>query len=96
MQYNKDRMKAHKNSMRRQCPDWRLFDAVRKPNTSNSNLRRRKMLCTDIEEKLEMVSRRINIPVQISVWFSGEGIRDYLSRGNHIDITIKITRVIRC
>lgn len=43
-------------------------------------------LCGDIESKLEKVANQLNIRVQIEVCFTGEEVRDYLAKGNHIDI----------
>lgn len=42
--------------------------------------------CAEFEEMLKDVAHRLNLRVHVDVWFSGETIREYLEKGNHIDI----------
>ena len=43
-------------------------------------------ICTDIEKMLLQYAKEQNIQVDTNVWYSGEGLRDYLDAGNHLDI----------
>lgn len=45
-----------------------------------------KGLCSELECMLENIAKQLNIMVEISIWFSGEAIRDYLDKGNQIDV----------
>lgn len=45
-----------------------------------------KGLCSELESMLENIGKKLNISMEISIWFSGEAIRDYLDKGNQIDI----------
>lgn len=45
-----------------------------------------KGLCSELESMLENIGKKLNISMEISIWFSGESIRDYLEKGNQIDI----------
>lgn len=43
-------------------------------------------VCTAIEKMLLQYAKEQNIRVDTNVWYSGEGLRDYLEAGNHLDI----------
>ena len=45
-----------------------------------------KNICTDIEKKLLQCAKERNIQIDTKVWYSGEGLRDFLEAGNHLDI----------
>lgn len=45
-----------------------------------------KNICADIEKMLLQYAKERNIQVDTNVWYSGEGLRDYLEAGNHLDI----------
>lgn len=45
-----------------------------------------KRVCAEIEAMLERIAQQFNIRVEISVWFSGETIRDYINKGNSFNI----------
>ncbi|MCM1044361.1 MAG: LytTR family DNA-binding domain-containing protein [Candidatus Gastranaerophilales bacterium] len=45
-----------------------------------------KNICADIEKMLLQYAKERNIQVDTNVWYSGEGLRDYLEVGNHLDI----------
>lgn len=45
-----------------------------------------KNICADIEKMLLQYAKEQDIQVDINVWYSGEGLRDYLEAGNHLDI----------
>ncbi len=42
--------------------------------------------CTDIENMVLQYAIENDMKLDINIWYSGEGLRDYLSLGNHIDI----------
>lgn len=43
-------------------------------------------ICASIENMLLQCAKEQNIWVNINVWYTGEGLRDYLKAGNHLDI----------
>lgn len=43
-------------------------------------------ICADIEKMLLHCAQEKNLPIDTSVWYTGEGLRDYLEAGNHLDI----------
>lgn len=43
-------------------------------------------VCAELESMLEKIAQQINVHMEISVWFSGESMQDYLEKGNQIDI----------
>lgn len=43
-------------------------------------------ICIAIEKMLLQYAKKWNIQVDTNVWYSGEGLRDYLEAGNHLDI----------
>ena len=43
-------------------------------------------ICTSIEDMLMQCAKELNIQLDISVWYTGEGLRDYLEKGNPLDI----------
>lgn len=43
-------------------------------------------ICTSIENMLLQYAKEKNIQVKTNVWYTGEGMRDYLAAGNHLDI----------
>lgn len=45
-----------------------------------------KIFCAEFEELLHHTAGRLNLKIQVDVWFSGETIQEYLTKGNHIDI----------
>lgn len=45
-----------------------------------------KALCSELESMLEKIAIQLNIRMEITVWFSGESIHDYLEKGNYLDI----------
>lgn len=45
-----------------------------------------KNICTNIENMLLQFARENDIKIDTSVWYSGEGLKDYLSSDNHLDI----------
>ena len=45
-----------------------------------------KGICSELENMLEGIGQELNVSMEISIWFSGESIQDYLEKGNQIDI----------
>lgn len=45
-----------------------------------------KNICASIENMLLQCAKEQNILVDINVWYTGEGLQDYLAAGNHLDI----------
>ena len=43
-------------------------------------------ICTSIENMLLQCGAEKNIQLDINIWYTGEGLKDYLERGNHLDI----------
>ena len=43
-------------------------------------------ICTSIENMLLRCAKGNNIQINTNVWYTGEGLRDYLKAGNHLDI----------
>lgn len=43
-------------------------------------------VCIAIEKMLLQYAKERNIRIDTNVWYSGEGLRDYLEAGNHLDI----------
>ena len=43
-------------------------------------------ICTSIENMLLQYAKEQNIQIETNVWYTGEGLRDYLEAGNHLDI----------
>ncbi len=43
-------------------------------------------VCTFLEELILEYSQERDVKIETNVWYSGEGLRDYLSAGNHIDV----------
>ena len=43
-------------------------------------------ICASIENMILRYAKEKDIQVETNVWYTGEGIRDYLSSGNHLDI----------
>lgn len=43
-------------------------------------------ICTEIEEMLLQCAGKQNLQIETSIWYTGEGLRDYLRTGNHLDI----------
>lgn len=45
-----------------------------------------KNVCTLIEDMVLQYVREKDIRADISVWYTGEGLRDYLGKENHLDM----------
>lgn len=45
-----------------------------------------KALCSELEGMLSDIADQLSITVQIDIWYTGEGLKDYLEKGNHSDI----------
>lgn len=45
-----------------------------------------KNICASMEEMVLQYAEKKEIPVEIKVWYTGEGLCDYLKQGGHIDI----------
>ena len=45
-----------------------------------------KNVCSQIEEMLNHYAKESNVKIEVSVWYTGESLKDYLSQGNHLDI----------
>ena len=43
-------------------------------------------ICTSIENMLLQCGAEKNIQLDINIWYTGEGLKDYLEQGNHLDI----------
>ena len=43
-------------------------------------------ICTSLENMLLCCAKEKDIGVEISIWNTGEGLRDYLTLGNHLDL----------
>lgn len=43
-------------------------------------------ICTSIENMLLQYAKGKDIQIETNVWYTGEGLRDYLAAGNHLDI----------
>lgn len=56
-------------------------------------------ICTSIEKMIQQYAKKQNIQIETNVWYTGEGVRDYLAAGNHLDILFldielfKMTRI---
>lgn len=45
-----------------------------------------KNVCASIEEMLLQYAKEKAVPFNIQIWYTGEGLSDYLAQGNHLDI----------
>lgn len=45
-----------------------------------------KNVCSQIEKMLNHYAKESNVKIEVSVWYTGESLKDYLSQGNHLDI----------
>ncbi|MDE6642343.1 MAG: LytTR family DNA-binding domain-containing protein [Acetatifactor sp.] len=43
-------------------------------------------ICTSIENMLLQCGAEKNLQLDINIWYTGEGLKDYLEQGNHLDI----------
>lgn len=43
-------------------------------------------ICTSIENMLLRYAKEKTVKVEVQIWYTGEGLRDYLAHGNHLDI----------
>lgn len=43
-------------------------------------------ICTSIENMLLRYAEEKTVQVEMQAWYTGEGLRDYLAQGNHLDI----------
>lgn len=43
-------------------------------------------ICSSIENMLLQCGAEKNIQLDINIWYTGEGLKDYLEQGNHLDI----------
>ncbi|MCI9071940.1 MAG: response regulator transcription factor [Lachnospiraceae bacterium] len=43
-------------------------------------------ICTSIENMLLRYAKEKTVKVEVQIWYTGEGLRDYLAQGNHLDI----------
>ncbi len=43
-------------------------------------------ICTSIENMLLQYAGENNIQITVNIWYTGEGLKDYLKAGNHLDI----------
>lgn len=43
-------------------------------------------ICTSIENMLIQNAQEKNIQIDINIWYTGEGLKDYLATGSHLDI----------
>lgn len=48
-----------------------------------------------IETMLNQIADQLNIHVEISVWFSGETLQDYLNKGNRVDLVFLDIELMR-
>ena len=42
--------------------------------------------CASIEAMLLCYARKKNIQIEVQVWYTGEGLKDYLEQGGHLDV----------
>lgn len=54
-----------------------------------------KILCSELETMLNQIADQLNIHVEISVWFSGETLQDYLNKGNRVDLVFLDIELMR-
>lgn len=45
-----------------------------------------KNICSSIENMLLQCAKEKNIHIETYVWYTGEGLKEYLERGNRLDI----------
>ncbi len=45
-----------------------------------------KNICASIENMLLQYAKEKSVEIDVQVWYTGEGLRDYLAQGNHLDI----------
>ncbi len=43
-------------------------------------------ICTSIENMLLQYAKENSVQVEVQIWYTGEGLSDYLAKGNHLDI----------
>ena len=43
-------------------------------------------ICTAIENMLLRYAEEKTVQIEVQIWYTGEGLRDYLAQGNHLDI----------
>ena len=43
-------------------------------------------ICASIENMLMQCAKEMNIQLDTNVWYTGEGLKDYLEKGNPLDI----------
>lgn len=43
-------------------------------------------ICTSMENMLLQYAGEMKIQIDTKIWYTGEGLRDYLAQGNHLDI----------
>ncbi len=43
-------------------------------------------ICTSIENMLLRYAKEKTVQIEVQIWNTGEGLRDYLAQGNHLDI----------
>lgn len=43
-------------------------------------------ICASIENMLLQYAKEKKVQVEVQVWYTGEGLKDYLEQGNHLDI----------
>ena len=43
-------------------------------------------ICASVENMLLKYAEKKAVQVDVQVWYTGEKLRDYLARGNHLDI----------
>lgn len=43
-------------------------------------------VCTSVENMILLCAKEQNILVDVEVWYTGEGLKDYLENGNSLDI----------
>lgn len=43
-------------------------------------------ICVSIENMLLQYAKEKSVQVEVQIWYMGEGLRDYLAQGNHLDI----------
>ncbi|MCM1410148.1 MAG: LytTR family DNA-binding domain-containing protein [Lachnospiraceae bacterium] len=43
-------------------------------------------ICTSIENMLLHYAKEKSVQVEVQIWYTGEGLRDYLAQDNHLDI----------
>ncbi len=54
-----------------------------------------KAICFQLESKINKILKNFNVKAQIDIWFSGEGVINYLAKGNYIDLIFLDIQLIK-